>query len=80
MDLVAVRTFFMWCTILNGVLLTVSFLICTMGADWVYRMHSKWFPLPRETFNTMLYAFLGFYKLVYFVYCVIPNVSQLIMS
>ena len=72
MDLVAVRTFFMWCTILNGVLLTVSFLICTMGADWAYRMHSKWYRISEESFDSIHYAGIAFFKITIFVFNIIP--------
>ena len=54
MDIVTVKSLFMWCTLLNVVVLTISFLICTAAGDWVYRMHSKWFPMPRESFNVVI--------------------------
>ncbi len=80
MAIIAVRTFFMWCSILNFALLILSFLLCAGGAGWVYRIHSKWFPLPRETFSAMLYGFLGVYKMLWFVFNVIPYVALVIMT
>jgi hypothetical protein len=41
MDIATVRAFFMWCTIVNGGLLILSFLICAFAGDWVYRMHGR---------------------------------------
>ena len=80
MDILVVRTFFMWCTVLNFALLMLSFLLCTRGTGWVYRVHSTWYEIPRETFNAMLYGFLGVYKMLWFVFNVIPYVALVIMT
>jgi hypothetical protein len=70
----------MWCTILNGSLLILSFLLCTRGTDWVFKMHSMWYEIPRDTFNAMLYGFLGVYKMLWFIFNVIPYVALVIMT
>jgi hypothetical protein len=80
MDIPALTTFLMWCTILNFVLLSVSFLICVFASDWVHQLHSIWFPLPKETFNVMLYSFVSLYKFFFFFFNVIPYVALLIMG
>ena len=80
MDIGILRSFFMWCTILNVGLLLLSFLICTFAGDWVYRMHSRWFPMPRETFNVVIYSFLGVYKIAVWVFALIPYVALVIMG
>jgi hypothetical protein len=72
MDVQMLTRFFMWCTILNIVLLVLSFLILAFAGDFVYKIHGKWFPMPRETFNVVLYSFLGIYKIIVFVFNVIP--------
>jgi hypothetical protein len=80
MDIQTVREFFMWCTILNVVLLLLSFLICISARDWIYQMHSRWFPMSRETFNVTLYSFLGAYKMLFWVFNAIPYIALLIMG
>lgn len=72
MDIKTVTQFLMWCSILNIGLLTISFLLLGLAGDLVYKMHGKWFPMPRETFNTVLYSFLGMYKIVIIVFNVVP--------
>jgi hypothetical protein len=72
MDVQMLTRFFMWCTILNMGLLVLSFLILAFAGDFVYKIHGKWFPMPRETFNVVLYSFLGMYKIIVFVFNVIP--------
>ncbi len=65
----------MWCTILNGGLLIVSWVVCAFAGNWVYSMHSKWFPMPRETFNVVIYTFLGVYKILFWVFFAIPFIA-----
>jgi hypothetical protein len=63
MSIDAVREFFMWCTIINGSLLILSFLITAYAGDWVYRMNSLWYLIPRDTFNVVIYCFIGLFKI-----------------
>ena len=80
MDIQTIRAFFMWCTIMNGALLVLSFLICASAGDWIYRKHSKWFPISRESFNVAIYSFIGIFKILFFVFNVIPYVALVIVG
>jgi hypothetical protein len=75
MDMIIIKTFFMWCTIINGALLVFSFLICAFAGDWIYGMHSKWFPISREAFNVAIYCFIGLYKIFFWVFNLIPYIA-----
>jgi hypothetical protein len=80
MDIQALTTFFMWCTIINGVLFVSSTTMCILAPGLVYRMQSKLFPIPRETFNVVIYSFLGLFKIVFLVFNVVPYVALLIVG
>ena len=80
MDIHTVRAFFMWCTIINGALLILSFLILAFAGGWVYRMQSKWFPISREAFNVAIYSFVGLYKIFILVFNLIPYVALVIVG
>jgi len=80
MDIQTLTTFFMWCTILNVALLLLSSLMCICAGDWAYRIHSKLFSISRETFNVVIYSFLGLYKVLVFVFSLIPYVALLIVG
>ena len=80
MEIQTLTTFFMWCTILNGGLLILSSLILLFAGDFVYGIHGKWFPMPRETFNVVIYAFLGLFKIFVLVFNVVPYVALLIIG
>jgi hypothetical protein len=82
MDIEMLTKFFMWCTILNSGLLLLSFLVVAFGfgSDFVYRMHSKWFPMPRDTFNAVLYLLIGVYKIFVIVFNLVPWVVLAIIK
>ena len=80
MDIDSIRTFFMWCTILNVALLSLSSLMCICAKDWAYRMHNKFYGISREAFNIAIYSFLGVYKVLIFVFCLIPYLALLIIK
>ncbi|MBT7065554.1 MAG: hypothetical protein HN919_04580 [Verrucomicrobia bacterium] len=80
MDIQTLTKFFMWCTVLNLGFLMITFLFLAFGGDFVYKKHSKWFPMPRETFNVVVYAFLGLYKICFVMFNLIPYVALRIMG
>ncbi|MFP3937174.1 MAG: DUF6868 family protein [Phycisphaerae bacterium] len=81
MDIESLRLFFMWCSIINAGLLLVSFAITAIaGGGWVYRMHSRWFPMGRESFNVVIYGLIGFMKTLVLVANVVPWIVLEIIS
>ncbi len=79
MDIQTLTTFFMWCTIINGVIFILWTVFSLFALDFVYRTQSKWLPIPRETFNVIIYSFLGLVKVVFLFFNVVPYVALLIV-
>jgi hypothetical protein len=80
MDIQTVTAFFKWCTIINGALLIVSALMFMVAPDLIHGIHGKLFSLPRETFDVVIYAFLGLYKIVFLIFNAVPYVALLIVG
>lgn len=80
MNIQTLTTFFMWCTIINGGILILWTMFFAFAPDFVYRIQSKWFPIPRETYNVVIYSILGLFKIVFLVFNVVPYVSLLIIG
>lgn len=78
MSIETVRAFFMWCAIINGGLLILSFLICVFARGWVYRMHSRRFPISRKTFDVAIYCFIGLMKVFFLMLSLVPYIALLI--
>ena len=80
MDIQTLTTFFMWCTIINGGIFVLWTVLSMFAPNFIYRTQSKWLPIPRETFNVVIYSFLGLVKVVFFFFNVVPYVALLIIA
>ncbi len=80
MDIQTLTTFFMWCTIINGALFVLWTTMCIFAPDLVYRTQNRFFPMPRETFNVVIYSFVGLFKIIFLVFIVVPYVALLIIG
>jgi len=80
MDIQTLKIFFMWSSIINGGILVIWTLFLLFLPDFVYRIQSKLFPLPRETYNAIIYSFLGLFKLLFIFLNIVPYVVLLIIE
>lgn len=80
MDIPTLTRFFMWCTILNGALLATWTAIWLLAPDWVYRTQRRWFSLPRQVFDVVMFSFLGMFKIVFLAFHVTPYLALLILG
>ena len=80
MDTQALTQFFMWCSVINVSLLIVWSLAFLMAPDLVFRMQTWFIPIPRETFNVLIYAFLGLFKIAFLVFSFVPYVALLLIG
>ncbi len=79
MELVTLKEFFMWMTVVNFGLFLWSAIMCMCCKGFIQRVHGKMFGLAPETINAMLYGFLGFYKIVFIVFVLAPWIVLTIM-
>ena len=80
MDIQTLTAFFMWCTIINVALFAWATGWFMLAPDLTYRIQTKFFPIPREKFNVIIYAFLGVFKIFILVFNVAPYVALLIVG
>ena len=80
MTICEIKEILLWCSIINiGILLWWA-LWLVFAHDFVYRMHSKWYKIPIETFDTIHYAGIGLFKIVIFVFNVVPYIALSIVG
>jgi len=79
MNMELLKEFFMWCTIINLGIFMWSAVMCMAAKGFIYRVHGKMFGLSQDTVNAMLYGFLGFYKIVFIVFVLVPWIALTIM-
>ena len=80
MDVETLTRFFMWCTIINAGLLILTTVMLVPGANFAYGVHSKFFAMSRETWNALMFGFVGLFKTLWFVFNVVPYVALLIIG
>jgi hypothetical protein len=80
LDIPTLQSFFMWCTILNFGILILTSLILTIGGDFAYWVQSKFFNIPRQTFDVAVYCWIGFFKIIVIVFSFVPWMVLLIIG
>jgi len=80
MDIETLRTFFLWCTIINAGLGILSFLAFVFAGDFIYKVHSRWFKMPKEAFTASFYSMIGVIKLIVIMLNLVPYIVLVIMG
>ncbi len=66
--------FLAWATVINYGIVIWWFLFLVLMPQWVYRIHSRWFKISEQTFYIAHYAGLGLYKLMIFMFLLVPYI------
>ena len=72
MTIEIVRDTLFWCSIINLGLLLWWVFIFIAAHDWVYRIHSRWFTISTEKFDSIHYAGMAFFKICIFFFNLVP--------
>ena len=74
------RDLLIWSLVFNYVILMVWFIALTVAHDGVYRLHTRWFQLSRETFDAVHYGGMAVYKIGILLLNLAPLVAVLIAT
>ena len=80
MNIELIREFFGWMTLVNLGLFIWMAVMCMTARSLIQRMHGKLFGLSEASINAFLYGYLGFYKIVFIVFNLVPWLALTIMS
>ena len=69
-----------WATIINLSIITVWFCVFVFYYDAIFKLHSKWFKLSEEKFDTIHYAGMAFYKLATYLFNLVPYLAIKIVT
>jgi hypothetical protein len=61
-----------WATVINMGIVTLWFVLIVYAHDWVYQLHSRWFTLSVERFDSIHYAGMAFYKISIYLFNLVP--------
>lgn len=69
-----------WATIINLSIITMWFCVFMFYHDAIFQLHSKWFKLSEEKFDTIHYAGMAFYKLATYLFNLVPYLAIKIVT
>jgi len=68
----ALLPFLLRCAAINYAILLAWFTVFVFAHDWLYRLHSRWFGMSRETFDAINYGGVAAYKIGILLFIVVP--------
>ncbi len=80
MDVPAIRDFLLWCTVINLGILVYWWLMFAFAHDWIKRFHGRWFKVSREQFDAIHYAGMAGFKILIFVFNLVPYLAFVIVG
>ncbi len=72
--------FLMWCSIINVGLLLFWTAVLSAAPDFAYKLQRRWFPLSQESWSTVMYGFLGLFKIFVIIFNIVPYIAMLIVT
>jgi hypothetical protein len=74
MTIESMRSFFLWCTVVNYAILLVWFLVFAFARDEIRRIHVRWFRLSDTQFDVLHYGAMAIYKIGIVLFNLVPLV------
>ncbi len=80
MSIEVIRTFLLWCTVINYGVLLVWFLLFAFARDGIQRIHGRWFRLSSDQFDALHYAGMTIFKIGIILFNLVPLVVLFIVG
>jgi hypothetical protein len=80
MSLEILRNWLLVCGLINMAMLMLWAMMFIFARDWIYKVHTKWFKLSDEKFDSIHYSGMALYKLVIFFFNLVPYFALLIID
>lgn len=69
-----IEQFLLWSVVIHFGILLYWFLMIVFGSELIYKMHSKWYKINKESFFKIHYKGLIIYKLAIFTLFGVPYI------
>jgi hypothetical protein len=80
MSIEVVRSALGWCTIINYGLLALWGLLMLLPHGWLHRLWGRWYRISPEQFDTVTFAGIVLYKMLIFMFNLVPYVALRIVG
>jgi hypothetical protein len=72
--------FLLWCTILNYAILLLWFAAFSLGHEWMFQLHERWFRLTVAQFDALHYGAMAAYKVGIVLLNLVPYIALNIVA
>jgi hypothetical protein len=72
--------FLLWCTILNYAVLLLWFAAFSLGHEWMFKLHGRWFRLTAAQFDALHYGAMAVYKVGILLLTLVPYIALSIVA
>ena len=80
MDIGLLSHILLWCIILDVCFLLIWFLMFVCVRNWIYRIHTRWFKISKEQFDSIHYMGMAMFKLATWIFFIIPYLAIVVVS
>jgi hypothetical protein len=72
MNIRKIQEFLGWCTVINFIFLILAGLTFFLAHDWMYQFHQAFLNVSVETYDSLWFITLAFFKILVIVFNLIP--------
>ena len=80
MNITILRSFFKWCTIINGGLLILWSMLIRFAGHWVFGVHSSWIPITEDAYHVAIYMLIGLFKIIVIAFNLVPYIALVMVG
>ncbi|MGZ8908347.1 MAG: DUF6868 family protein [Methylobacter sp.] len=80
MSVIELKEFLLWSAVVNYGILCLWFGAFCFAHDRIYRLHTRWFKLSFDTFDTIHYCCMAIFKIGVLLFNVAPLVALFVMT
>jgi hypothetical protein len=80
MNVQFVSEFLLWCLAINYIVLLFWFAAFIFAHGWMFRLHSRWFHISEDRFDSIHYTGMAIYKVSILLFNLVPYIALRIMA
>ncbi|MGA2081469.1 MAG: DUF6868 family protein [Holophaga sp.] len=80
MTILEIKVFLLWSVGINYGILLLWFGVFFLAHDWLFWLHTRWFRLSAENFDTLNYAGMAVYKIGIMLFNLVPLIALTIIG
>jgi len=80
MTIQTLQSFLAWSLVVHFSVLLLWVWMMKYANEYVYRIHTYWIPISKDSFNVMHYGGIGLYKLLIFIFNLTPYIALMLID